>query len=660
MRLIELTLTNFQGIRAMQIGFGGKSASIYGDNATGKTTVYNAITWLLFDRPGNGAKSYTPKTKGPNGDLHYLEHSAEATFLDGDRLLVLKKTFREVYKKKRGSATEEFDGHTVDYYVDGVPVKEKEYTATVLAACGGDAEIPKLLTMPDYFSEVIPWEARRRILLAVCGDVTDEDVIDSDPELRDLRAVLLMPGSHDRYYTVDEYKKIAAARRAEINRSLNEIPVRIAEAERAIPEVGAISREALDLTLDNLRDERSRCLIEKEGLSVAGAVELELRKRLAEVECVLAEHRSRHICDSAHLNDALDGEIRAAKATLAETELEIGKSRNDALLAKRELERLKSLREDLLDEYDAVADKCFDEKSGVCPTCRRPLPEEDVEQMREQFNLRRSRRLEEINARGKREASRSMIDEAERTLAEITARLDELPGRRDEIAEAIRALEGRRIAATPFEETPAYRECTEEIGALKARLEDERGTADVAIKEIDDKLFAIDTEIRERSAEAALFDVRDAQQYRIAELEVQEHELAAAFEETERGLYLCERFIRAKVSALTERVGAHFKSVRFRLFREQINGGLAEDCEVMIPAEDGRMVPYSFANSAARINAGLEIIDVLSRFYGVELPVVVDNAESVTRLADVGTQVIRLVVSEGDSTLRVETNEKEM
>ena len=99
MRLIELTLTNFQGIRAMQIGFGGKSASIYGDNATGKTTVYNAITWLLFDRPGNGAKSYTPKTKGPNGDLHYLEHSAEATFLDGDRLLVLKKTFREVYKR---------------------------------------------------------------------------------------------------------------------------------------------------------------------------------------------------------------------------------------------------------------------------------------------------------------------------------------------------------------------------------------------------------------------------------------------------------------------------------------------------------------------------------------------------------------------------------
>lgn len=660
MKLITLTLENFQGIRSMQISFGGRSAAIFGDNATGKTTIYNAITWLLFDKAGNGAKNFNPKTKGKNGDLHNLEHSAEASFLDGDRLIVLKKVFREVYKKKRGSATEEFDGHTVDYYVDGVPVKEKEYTATVLAACGGDAEIPKLLTMPDYFSEVIPWEARRRILLEVCGDVTDEDVIDSDPELRDLRGVLLMPGSYDRYYTVDEYKKIAAARRAEINRSLNEIPVRIAEAQRAIPEVGAVSREALALALDNLRDERSRCLVEKESLSVAGAAEREIRKRLAEVECMLAERRSRHFCESAPLNDALDEEIRAAKATLAETELEIARIKNDALMARQQLDRLKARREDLLDEYDAAADEKFDEASGVCPVCLRPLPEEDVEHMREQFNLRRSRRLEEINARGKREASKSMIAEAEQKLSEITARMDELPGRCEAILEAIAAMESRRIAATPFEETPAYRECTEEIGALKARLEDERGTADVAIKEIDDKLFAIDTEIRERSAEISLLEVRDAQKLRIAELEAQERELAAAFEETERGLYLCERFIRAKVSALTERVGASFRSVRFRLFREQINGGLAEDCEVMIPAEDGRMVPYSFANSAARINAGLEIIDVLSHFYGVELPVVVDNAESVTRLADVGTQVIRLVVSEGDSTLRVETNEKEM
>lgn len=153
MKIKSLRLENFQGLKAATFDFEGQSASIYGDNATGKTTAYNAVTWLLFDRPSTGAKNYTPKTKGPEGDLHYLDHAAEARFImDDGRLVTLRKVFRENYKKKRGSATAEFDGHSVDFFIDGVPVKEKEYTATLMAFCGG-AEKMKMLTMPHYFAE---------------------------------------------------------------------------------------------------------------------------------------------------------------------------------------------------------------------------------------------------------------------------------------------------------------------------------------------------------------------------------------------------------------------------------------------------------------------------------------------------------------------------
>ena len=68
------------------------------------------------------------------------------------------------------------------------------------------------------------------------------------------------------------------------------------------------------------------------------------------------------------------------------------------------------------------------------------------------------------------------------------------------------------------------------------------------------------------------------------------------------------------------------------------------------------MVPYSTANKAAVVNAGLEIIATLSRHYGVRLPIVVDNAESVTELLPVDSQVIRLVVSAEDESLRVEVD----
>lgn len=126
MKIIDMKLTNFQGIGSLDISLDGKSASIFGDNGTGKTTVFNAITWLLFDKPSTGAKNWSPKTRGADGEKHNLEHSVTATFVlqDGSRV-TLGKTLREVYKKKRGSTSAEYSGNTVDYFLDGVPVKER-------------------------------------------------------------------------------------------------------------------------------------------------------------------------------------------------------------------------------------------------------------------------------------------------------------------------------------------------------------------------------------------------------------------------------------------------------------------------------------------------------------------------------------------------------
>jgi len=84
-----------------------------------------------------------------------------------------------------------------------------------------------------------------------------------------------------------------------------------------------------------------------------------------------------------------------------------------------------------------------------------------------------------------------------------------------------------------------------------------------------------------------------------------------------------------------------------------MNGGVKEVCEVLVPSENG-LVPFSDSNTAARINAGLEIISALSEHFNLKLPVFVDNSESVTRLFDTDLQTIRLVVSEGDKVLRVE------
>ena len=238
MKIINIRLTNFQGIASMEIVLDGHSAAIFGDNGTGKTTIFNAITWLLFDKPSTGAKNWSPKTRGADGEKHNLEHSVVATFVqqDGSRV-TLGKTLREVWKKKRGAASAEYTGNTIDYYLDGVPVKEKEYMAAVAGYCGGE-EMMKLLTMPDYFPEVMEWKKRRELLLEICGDVTDETVIESTPDLIDLPTYLLKPGTLGQYYTVEEYGKIARARKADINRQLSGVDTLLLFAE---PQYSSIS-----------------------------------------------------------------------------------------------------------------------------------------------------------------------------------------------------------------------------------------------------------------------------------------------------------------------------------------------------------------------------------------------------------------------------------
>lgn len=373
MRINTLRLENFQGIKAATFDFKGQNASIYGDNASGKTTAFNALTWLLFDRPSTGAKGYTPKTKGPDGDMHYLDHAAEAQFvMDGGRLVTLRKVFHENYKKKRGSATEEFDGHSVDFFIDGVPVKEKEYTAALMGFCGG-AEKMKMLTMPHYFPEDMPWEARRKILLEVCGDVSDAEVIASNSELQELPSYLLMPGTADQHYTVDEYKKIASAQKADINKQLLGIPGRIDEAQRAIPEE-SIDVTAINTRLAALQTKQDGLMEQKAALLAGDTATAEARKRVAAAEAALAEARAAHLNRAAETNQGTQASIAALQERISAAMNEKYHLRSELDRLRINVDRLQHRREDLLEEYAAVQAEVWDEGQAVCPKVRcRPV-----------------------------------------------------------------------------------------------------------------------------------------------------------------------------------------------------------------------------------------------------------------------------------------------
>ncbi|MCI1958862.1 MAG: AAA family ATPase [Clostridia bacterium] len=655
MKLIELKLENFAGIRSADFKLNGQSAGIYGDNATGKTTVFNAVTWLLFGKSSTGAKNFTPKTKGPDGDLHNMSHSAEGTFsVDGGRLVTLKKVFHENYKKKRGSAVEEFDGHSIDFYIDGVPVKEKEYETTILTFCGGSAEKMKMLTMPNYFPEEMTWDARRKILLEMCGDVSDEDVINSTAELKELTNFLLMPGTSNQYYTVDEYRKKAAAKKSDINKLLLDIPGRVDEVKRAMPDITGIDINEIDTNINELNTQKS-CLETEKAQALSGdTAEVAIRSSISEANAKLAEARAAYAKNVSRLNEDTYNTISILKSEQIKVKNRIQDKKSDLEMAQKALNRLTESRNSLLSEYKAVQKEEWDEENEICPTCKRPLPKEDIQRLHDAFNLEKSKRLEEINQKGSSEASKEMVAEKEESIRQLKAEIENAEKTVVNYEQEIEAMQDKLMTPEPFESTKEYIKLTEKIASYRSEesgkvkmLENIDSDYTAKIKELSEK-------IRKQEELKTQITLSERHKKRITELEIMESRLSQQYEEIEHGVYLCELFIKAKVSLLTEKINGKFKNVRFRLFQEQVNGGIKEDCEVMIPDEKGRMVPFTFANNAARINAGLEIINTLSSHWELTMPVFIDNAESVTRLQHIEAQVIRLVVSEADKKLRLE------
>lgn len=654
MRLLKLNLMNFQNIRSLELDFnGGKSGDILGDNGTGKTTIANSISWLLFDKSSTGAKGFNPKTKDVEGDMHHLEHGVEGVFeVDSGRIVTLKKIMKEVYKKKRGSASEEFDGHTVDYYIDGVPSKLSEFNAAVSDFCGGNTERSRVLTNPTYFSEEMSVDERRKILLEMCGDISDEDILAANPDLADLNSFLLKPGTKDQKYSIDEYKKVAMARKKDINKRLTEIPARIDEAEHAIPNLSGITLESVNEEIERLDGLKKGYMMEAVSLQSSASRNEDLLK-MNELQKAMTKASSEYGERQRAEQSRISSETRGAEKKLFDLKNEKEKVSESIDRMKDLISRLETVRAKLMAQYTEIKSRTWDEGESLCPVCHRELPPDQIEEKKAAFNIQKSNDLSEINERGKKEANKEMISAKKAEVENALKRLEEL-GKAIGEQEQVLARIAKSYTFIPFEKTDEYAALQAQIEAVNQKMKNTSDPNAEAKAEITAKIEDVTAKINQQSELKTQLEIARVQNERIITLEREEKMLAGEYEEIEKGLFLCESFTRAKVNALTDKINSRFTSVRFRLFVEQLNGGIREDCEVMIPTEEGRMVPYTFANHAARINAGLELIEAISKHWGFSMPVIVDNAESITHLRHIDAQVLRLIVNEPDKALRLE------
>jgi len=646
MKLQRLKLTNFKGCHSFTLEPDGNDISIFGDNGTFKTTLADAWFWLLFGKDSLNRSDFEIKTLDANGvAVPGIEHEVEGVLEIGGRQLSLKKVYSENWTKKRGSLEREFTGHTTNYFLDGVPVKKNEYEATIAGIIDEDAF--KLLTNPRHFNEVLHWQDRRKLLLEVCGDLSDAEVIASDSKLAKLPEIL-------NGRKLEDHRKVIAARRSEINKDIEKIPVRISEVQRGLPD--AINAPGLKIELEDLREKRNTKSQELANLEAGGGIaELTKQLRVIEAEILEVEHEQRGA--AADETQAAKVKLRKLEDELAEIDSAMARRKQgieekQELIAQHEV-RLGNLRED----WSRINSMTFTFKhSDTCPACGQSLPPEQLGAAREKaiadYNLTKASDLASITAEGqsikaKVEALNEEVGKLELENKNDEARLTLLNQSITNVRSTINALENKE---TEPPAGPAYAELTQKKSAIELDIEKLKATNSGAVEALGLIISAIDTKIADCESAIAQIKQREAGLQRIEELKSEERTLAKEFERLEGELYLTEQFVRAKVNLLEDRINSRFELARFKLFNQLVNGGVEEVCETIYLG-----VPYSSAlNNSARINIGLDIINTLSEHFQFDAPIWIDNAEAVTQLLQTKGQQIRLYVSEADKVLRIE------
>jgi len=656
MKLLRLKLENFQGIRAMTLDPQGESQSVFGRNATGKTTLASAWSWILFGKDSSGSADFQIKTLSPEGEAYSgLDHAVEALVQIEGRSKTLRRVYRETWTKRRGEAERQLTGHTTDYYVDGVPLQKKEYDAEISAIA--PEEIFRLLTDPLEFAERLHWKRRRELLLEICGKVERSEVIAAHRPLAALEEIL-----GDR--KLSDHKRVIAARRTEINRELAVIPARIDEATRALPELpeGEGAEEALRAQREALKSKLSEAVAEHQRVLSGGEV-AEKQRRISEIETAMNGIELHLARENEAQSAAARKAISALKDALQDAERRARTARSALRDAKEEIGTLETRAEAERERFRRLNDSPLEVKTGdeVCAACGRPLPAEDVEEARrramDELNADRARRLEEIREGGlrinaKREALSASLPALETEMAAAEIEAEELESK---VAAAEIEMEAAAPAAATPAEDPEYQSLGYERQALAAAVEEIKRDRVSAAAEAQVRVDALTGEAGELDERIALFAQHARGTERVAELSAQERLLAAELEELERQTFLAEEYERQEARLMDERINARFRLARFQLFRNLVNGGLEECCEVTYGG-----VPYSSGlNHGSRIAIGLDIISTLQDHYGFRPPVFVDQAESFTSLPEMDCQVIRLVVSAADEKLRIEAEEAE-
>ena len=612
-KLMKLSMENFKGIRSLSVDFGNATV-ISGANATGKTTVFDAFTYLLFGKNSNGDEKFAIRPLDADGNvIHNVEIMVEGEFTIGEgdsyKTMTLKKTQKEKWVKRRGSDVTELQGNENIYEIDGYPRTEREYKECVASLV--DEKIFKLITNPKAFTS-LPWKEQRAILMGLFEQMTDVELAMKFGGYDEILDELEKAPSTDDIQA--KYKKSLS----ELKKEQEYLPVRLDEINKQI----VSAEEIADL------EERYKEVNEQINIPILESHESEIREE---------EIRKQHLESELRLaNSKFDSEQSAkeyaAKEAVSKAEYNftvISGDYNKLLIEKSSYisvgSTIKGELAKLENDLEELLQKKMDESKLSCPVCGRRFTEKKIAKIAEDFAKHNSVQIGFVQEQivEKKKELESAKNHYEESVAKISALEQSVADAKAELEKAKASYQEPEKVL--FIETDIYKDLMAQIKDSEKKIEGYEVQESIRKEHLNELAVLTD---QARSLEQQIVAAKasnESARARIAELQEEQRTVAQKVMNCEKMLYLVESFIRQKMEFISSKVNDMFEGgVGFKLFEQQLNGGVKETCECTING-----VPYSSANNGHQIIAGLNIINVLQRVYGVFAPIFVDNSEAV-------------------------------
>lgn len=638
----KIRIRNFRGLVSFDANLEGRSVRISGANGLGKSSVADAITWVLFGKDSRRRTAFPIDPVDDEGRIiHNLDVSVELEMLIDGQPTTLRRRRQEKWVQKRGMTTEQLDGHQTTCYIDGRPLPSSDFSSHVDTIV--KEELFRALTTPDYFPS-LPMDQQYRLLVKIVGTRTLAEIAAKDEE-----ALKVVDELGQR--SLDQYRQGLTYDLQRTRKELELIPVRLSEVQGFIEQVKAKGADGKTAQRHAKGIEEKLRQVTQEIDSMAGVVRAE-NARYNDQRAYIQQLRQQR----AAIEDRIEKQNREARTLhqslvcKAKEELEATEERHTAAktmlgLHERRLKDLEQQLEDFRRRWEEVERLSFswNAEEAVCPTCGQPLPQDQADQKRVEtemrFNERKMRQQDALDEEGKKfaaskqrlqdlsAAARQEMYEAERLTPEARERLSKAEAEPIEQADYHDASDWQRLTAEIDQRVKELEQTTQaqeppQLAALRTEEQAYRKELRLLEQTID-RSKQIDEYVR-----------------REKELQKQRTTLSGDIARMQTRLEAAERLQLMEANDLQQRVNELFPSVRFRLSRELLNGREVGHCELSV---DG--VPYSGLSTSERINAGLELINALARHYNIVAPIVIDNAEAVNKVAPTLGQQILLEVS---------------